>query len=277
MLARPDGATQVGWRRPVVFHGLTPEQAAFLAGLEDGRAATRAERARWSDLWDALVAHGVTQAVADPRSLDTPRTVRIHDTGPIGVAIAAAAARAGAAVSFPAAGAVGRDGTTRAWRARRALLRAHPAARGVGAEEPCDVDVVVAPGATHPWATALLARDQPHVSVVTDEDGVTVRPVVIPGLTPCGTCADLALAETHQAWPALAAQMAGRTPHVAGAILPVAAALAAHVAVHAGPTGWRVDDDGTVAALTVAAHSGCRCGAAGSVGDDLAARRSRMP
>ncbi len=69
----------------------------------------------------------------------------------------------------------------------------------------------VIPPARHlPW----LRRDVPHLAVVDDERGITVGPFVEPGLGPCLRCVELDRRDADGAWPAIAAQLAGRpAPH----------------------------------------------------------------
>ena len=61
----------------------------------------------------------------------------------------------------------------------------------------------VVPPARHlPW----LRRDVPHLSVVDDERGITIGPLVEPGRGPCLRCIELARRDADTAWPAIAAQ-----------------------------------------------------------------------
>ncbi len=106
------------------------------------------------------------------------------------------------------------------------LLLANLAALGHDAVRLDDVDpddalddvalVVVAaawviPPARHlPW----LRRDVPHLAIVDGERGVTVGPLVEPGRGPCLRCVELDRRDADGAWPAIAAQLAGRpAPH----------------------------------------------------------------
>jgi len=65
---------------------------------------------------------------------------------------------------------------------------------------------VVPPAAQFPW----LRADVPHLAVVLDDDGVEVGPLVEPGVGPCLRCRELARRDLDPAWPAVAAQLAGR-------------------------------------------------------------------
>jgi hypothetical protein len=64
----------------------------------------------------------------------------------------------------------------------------------------------VPPGRHLGW----LRRDVPHLAVVFDDVGVRVGPLVEPGDGPCLRCIDLARRDADAAWPAIAAQLAGR-------------------------------------------------------------------
>jgi hypothetical protein len=69
---------------------------------------------------------------------------------------------------------------------------------------------VVPPSRHLPW----LRRDVPHLTIVDDERGVTVGPLVEPGRGPCLRCIELDRRDADPAWPAIAAQLAGRPgPH----------------------------------------------------------------
>lgn len=65
---------------------------------------------------------------------------------------------------------------------------------------------VVTPGRYLPF----LRRDVPHLSIVFDDTGARVGPLVEPGSGPCLRCLDLARRDADAAWPVVAAQLAGR-------------------------------------------------------------------
>ncbi len=64
----------------------------------------------------------------------------------------------------------------------------------------------VRPARHLPW----LRRDVPHLAIVFDDTGARVGPLVEPGRGPCLRCLDLARRDDDPAWPAIAAQLAGR-------------------------------------------------------------------
>jgi bacteriocin biosynthesis cyclodehydratase domain-containing protein len=64
----------------------------------------------------------------------------------------------------------------------------------------------VRPARHLPW----LRRDVPHLAIVFDDTGARVGPLVEPGRGPCLRCLDLARRDNDSAWPAIAAQLAGR-------------------------------------------------------------------
>lgn len=53
----------------------------------------------------------------------------------------------------------------------------------------------------------ILNREIPHLSVVFDQRGVTVSPLVLPGETPCLYCFELEKITTDSDWPVLASQL----------------------------------------------------------------------
>lgn len=59
------------------------------------------------------------------------------------------------------------------------------------------------PASYQPW----LARDVPHLSVVFDEEGVEVSPLVVPGRTSCLGCYEKHRLETTPNWPVIAPQL----------------------------------------------------------------------
>ena len=55
-----------------------------------------------------------------------------------------------------------------------------------------------------------LSADTPHLAVVAGDRWIDVTPVVVPGLTPCMRCDDLARIDADPAWPAVATQLGAR-------------------------------------------------------------------
>ena len=98
----------------------------------------------------------------------------------------------------------------------------------VGAEGVADLAVVVSHYATTPRRAARwLSADVPHLLLEFGDRSVRVGPVVQPGSGPCAHCLELARTDRDAAWPALAAQLAGRRAPSAD---PLGVATAAAVA-----------------------------------------------
>lgn len=72
-----------------------------------------------------------------------------------------------------------------------------------------------------------LRRDVAHLPVVLSDGGVSIGPLVEPGAGPCLLCIELHRRDADRAWPAIAAQLLGRTPPASAALALEAAALAA--------------------------------------------------
>lgn len=83
-------------------------------------------------------------------------------------------------------------------------------ARDLDADD-ADLAVIAAPWVVAPARhLPFLRRDLPHLAIVFDDTGARVGPLVEPGSGPCLRCIDLARRDTDSAWPAIAAQLAGR-------------------------------------------------------------------
>lgn len=195
--------------------------------------------------------------------------VRIHGAGALGTEAAVTLARAGLAVSVvdrararsaaaphlpdPDCGAV-------------ALARVSslvPQAQVRGAHADAVLDVVISAGPAVARTRELLSANQPHLLVECGERGVSVGPVVAPGVTACGICLGLYASDERAEWPTLALQCDSRRPRVAPATATVAGALVAHEAiafVEGRPTGrWRVEADRVHEVAPLAPHPDCRC------------------
>ena len=72
-----------------------------------------------------------------------------------------------------------------------------------------------------------LRRDVPHLSIVFSDTGVTIGPVVRPGVGACLRCIELHRTDADPAWPAIASQLHGLG---GGAETPILAAEAAAIA-----------------------------------------------
>jgi hypothetical protein len=77
---------------------------------------------------------------------------------------------------------------------------------------------------------SLMEDHLPHLAVSADEAIGVVGPLVIPGLTACLRCLDLARTDRDPAWPLILAQVTGREPDPLACDAPLAAAVAAQAA-----------------------------------------------
>ncbi|WP_312878459.1 TOMM precursor leader peptide-binding protein [Lentzea indica] len=82
---------------------------------------------------------------------------------------------------------------------------------GVRLEHHADLTVLAATLVPDPnLVNALMASRTPHLAVRVREGVGIVGPLVLPGRTSCLNCADLHRADHDPAWPAIAAQLAGK-------------------------------------------------------------------
>jgi len=286
----------VGVARPVVLSGLTRDELRFVSSLEGGREVS-AEAAKEF----AGVARKLTAARAwEPSSLDrsthlsdAARTVALHGCGRLGMTIAEALTLSGLAVALSddALAAAEPPRTFAApMHATCAGAASHTLAlRGVDTRigDAAALAVVVCAGAPDPAVAERLVRDDvPHVLVVTDETGVLVSHVVVPGQTPCSRCRDLALTRSDPAWPYLALQLAGSPLPTRRPSAHPLVAFGAAVRVTVRLLRWLDTGDAGVAERLVPLgamvnqpflpQADCGCGAAAIVGDELAAKRARF-
>jgi hypothetical protein len=303
VLMRGDGSLQVGVRDPVILSDVGADERRFLERLDTVARVSSADHVRFSAVLERLVAAGLVETEPG-RAAEPPLRAAINDGGPIGCGIALALARAGWAVAMDDVGRAvqtprgtydpGSLAVTRQAAAADTIRRILPDAEVRAGQARSDIAVIVAHGAPLiEAAVPLMARDVPHVYVTTDERGALVGPLVVPGRSACGTCVGLARTLSDPAWPLLSLQLtAGHTlplstPDVAAqaAALVVGALgwwLASRNAQETAPrswlnTVWTLDRDTPPSASAAPAHPDCGCGAAGPVGDELAARRARMP
>ena len=72
-----------------------------------------------------------------------------------------------------------------------------------------DIAILIATDVVSPDSYAQwMRREIPHVSILFDESGVQVSPVVVPGITPCLACAEIARIEQQPDWVSIAPQLA---------------------------------------------------------------------
>jgi hypothetical protein len=289
VLARPGGDVQIGIAAPRVVRGLDGQERAFVASLEGGRPVTEVERRRFAGALRALAAAGVDDG---PEPHPTASRIRVIGAGAVGLAVATCLARAAevtislvdpAPCGVEPAGTYP-DGASGSCAAAAAAALAPLVARAdLDAHAPADLTIIVTAGAVDAAvARDLLVSAATHLVVACDEAGAWVSHVVVPGITACGRCRDLRLTRADPAWPLLALQCAVRRPR-AGAIAQagVAAAVTSRAVgfLSAGDTGiaTRVDRRGESADAPLLPEPACGCGAAGPVGDEVAARRAAMP
>lgn len=125
------------------------------------------------------------------------------------------------------------------------------------------VAVVVVGGAAAALQLAPYLRDDiPHLAVGFEPEAATIGPLVVPGHSPCLSCRDAHEQQRDPAWPALHAQLVGRTVTIGAARVAHAATLIARVLRTPTPeTGVmaRVSPDGRVVWRSVRHHEECRC------------------
>lgn len=282
VLWRGEGETQVGLAQPHVFGGLTARDQHLLAALEDGRGLDlHALTPRGRHAADALAAAGALRAGRAQVESAAP-TVAVIGLGSVGVATSIALARAGYPLELvddrPAV-AEPRDvfpvrlrESSCAGAAARAVQAAIASATvRIGVSQPTIAVVtgVGSPDVAH--VVPLMRSDVPHVLMASDEAGVTVGPLVIPGRTACGRCLALALTDADPAWPLLAAQCGTRrravvAPNVATLAGAVGSAIVDAWARGAGiawavNARWRITRGAPPVATPVWPHAQCGCGA----------------
>ena len=191
VLARPDGAVQVGWdpRRAVLVR---PPSGLSIGGLvavlrDLATPMSRAEVQQragpgFDAVLDELLCSGVLRRVVPVGG--AALSIRVHGCGPLSELLTQGLRRSGARV--------GRSGRTSA------------------AGAPAGVDLVVLAdslGGDPRLLRDLHAARVPHLPVRVRDGAGLVGPLVIPGVTSCLSCADLHRTDRDAAWPALAAQL----------------------------------------------------------------------
>jgi bacteriocin biosynthesis cyclodehydratase domain-containing protein len=142
--------------------------------------------------------------------------------------------------------------------------------------------VVLSPaGPVVPPEWLMRVRARPHLPVAVRETSAVIGPLVLPGVSPCLRCLELARADRDPAWPVLAAQLVGDQRAVEPCDIALASAAAGLTAMHA--LAWLDSDRARGAApaspllggvleislidlsmrrRTVVAHPDCGCTAA---------------
>lgn len=127
---------------------------------------------------------------------------------------------------------------------------------------------VVPPAAQLPW----LRADVPHLAVVLDDDGAEVGPLVEPGAGPCLRCRELARRDADTAWPAIAAQLAGRPMQLGrpraefDAVARAVAAADDRIRLGRNPlvaSSVAISADGSTTTRSYSPHPDCGCRAPG--------------
>jgi hypothetical protein len=294
-----DGVVQIGLRHPLVFDGLERTEASFLASLEGRSAPVSAdERRDFPHLVSALERNSSALALDVHSDNHLARaTVRWRGCGPVSLEAARTLALAGVGVmsaldprvvSPTDPYAPSSRGLTRSEAFARAIGETGADVRWTSREAAADIEVLCAYGAIDMAVPReLLARDVPHLLIVSDEDGLSVGPVVIPGSTACAGCVGLARADGDRRWPRIALQL-GNAARDAARHLPaecsaLAGAIAAREVLAALRGAWReagqwwIPARGETSWRAVAPHDACGCGAARDPGDASAAEHARMP
>lgn len=128
---------------------------------------------------------------------------------------------------------------------------------------------VLAPDIQSHW----LRRDIPHLPITFSDTGVTVGPLIDPGVGPCLRCIDLHRTDADPAWPAIASQLTGMTGGADRPVLIAEAATAAFRVIMAWAGGsapdyvsLHIDDQtGERAHTPWQPHPRCGCGGIDSV------------
>ena len=257
---------RIGLAEPVVFDDLTADEAAFVSRLEGPPWSTPTDAARYPHVVRRLRRRGLLQE-ADPAQKRRKRTpveessVCVIGADNLGTAVALCLAQAGVGrvvvdddtrVSVLGAGALTAS-ATRAQAAVRDINGRAPQVAQVaghsGVHSFTDVAVVVASGGPSVALICdLMAADQPHLPVISDEKGITVGPLVVPGDGPCITCMGIRRTELDPDWPLVALQCNGaRLPHAPAAVRAIAAGVACDAIVRylhghrADPRQWRIE------------------------------------
>lgn len=121
---------------------------------------------------------------------------------------------------------------------------------------------IVNPASYQTW----LARDVPHLSILFDEEGVEVSPLVIPGRTNCLACFEKHRLENVENWPVIAPQLLALDRSLAdSAMLLFASGVALNQALNFfdlekhEPLSLRLDRSGQLGSFVPKATScGCR-------------------
>lgn len=215
VLTRRCGDVQVGWSpdrallvRPTA-PGRTDALATLLRAVDGVRtltelhplaAAAGLDLDALDELLGALTATGLVRW-APPPGTEHRRRALVHGRGPLTDALV--------------------DGL------RSAGLTVHRSHGRSLAGRPVDLVLLCDQQVADPCLLAeLVAGRTPHLVVRLRDGAGLVGPLVLPGRSSCVRCADLHRSELDPEWPALAAQLLGRTGHGSPAVVAATAALA---------------------------------------------------
>ncbi len=136
-----------------------------------------------------------------------------------------------------------------------------------------DCAVIIAHQAIQPRLYARwMNRQVPHIAVVFDSTGVSVSPMITPGITPCLFCLEQQRIDSDEGWPVLASQLLTselRFDDSASQLFAAGIVLKKILqTIDSGPqsepiaaTGYRfLASDGTVSDLKWPMHKACSCG-----------------
>ncbi len=136
-----------------------------------------------------------------------------------------------------------------------------------------DCAVIIAHQAIQPRLYARwMNRQVPHIAVVFDSTGVSVSPMITPGLTACLFCLEQQRIDSDEGWPALASQLLTselRFDDSASQLFAAGLVLKKILqTIDSSPEPERLDEtgyrflasDGTVTALQWPRHRACSCG-----------------
>jgi len=203
-----------GWGFGVVLDALDGQHSADALRALGQASGLTGQQLTWtvSRLRDA----GLLVAPRDPDV--TTRRVRLIGAGPVGAHVAGHLAATGVELHiydddppdpmlYPAAGALARRSDALC---AAIATPAQPVSHWSKPETvPMDLTVICleGPEVDRVITDHLVRSDQPHLLVRSSGDGVCVGPLVLPGLTSCVQCADLARRDADPHWPIVLAQL----------------------------------------------------------------------
>jgi hypothetical protein len=282
----------------LVLHGVCRAEAHFLASLEERSVpVSSSERRDFPESISALERHPHLLWRVDPtqgrlasvvvrwRGCGLPALEAARILALAGVRRMSAIDPRPVSPSDPYSPSLG--GRARAEALARAVAETGAEVTWASRDSPVNFEVLSSHGAPDLVSTReLLSRDVMHLLIVSDEDGLTVGPVVVPGVTACAGCLAHARADRDPGWPRIALQLGGARRDGAAHLPPECSSLGGALAAReilatlrgerraAGQ--WRVSALGEASWWAVVPHDACGCGAARDVGDAAAAAGAQM-